>query len=57
MSFHSFGRTRIPASWCFRTVADTENVARRFFASKLALPIIEPIDNYNHNMDGVDRAD
>ncbi len=31
--------------------------ARRIFSSKLALPIIETVDDYNYNMNGVDRAD
>ena len=35
----------------------TGSVAARYFASKLALPVIETIDSYNHNMNGVDRAD
>ena len=31
--------------------------AQRFFAPKLALPVILPIDDYNYNMNGVDIAD
>ena len=33
------------------------NVSTRFTVYKLALSIIEPIDKYNYNMNGVDRAD
>jgi hypothetical protein len=32
-------------------------VAQQFFAPKLVLPIILPIDDYNYNMNGVDIAD
>jgi hypothetical protein len=35
----------------------TQDLARKFYASKLTLPIILPIDEYNYNMNGVDRAD
>ena len=31
--------------------------AQRFFARKLALPVILPINNYNYNINGVDIAD
>jgi hypothetical protein len=31
--------------------------AQRFFAPKLALLVILPIDDYNYNMNGVDIAD
>jgi hypothetical protein len=31
--------------------------AQRFFAPKLALPVILPIDNYNYNINGVDITD
>jgi hypothetical protein len=30
--------------------------AQRFFAPKLALPVILPINNYNYNINGVDIA-
>jgi hypothetical protein len=32
-------------------------VAQRFFAPKLVLPIILPIDDYNYNINRVDIAD
>jgi hypothetical protein len=35
----------------------TVEVAQQFFAPKLALPIILPIDDYNYNINGVDIAD
>jgi hypothetical protein len=31
--------------------------AQRFFAPKLALPVILPIDDYNYNINGVNIAD
>jgi hypothetical protein len=31
--------------------------AQRFFTSKLALPVILPIDDYNYNMNGIDITD
>jgi hypothetical protein len=34
-----------------------KRTAKRFFASKLSLPVPEVIDDYNYNMNGVDRAD
>ena len=30
---------------------------RKFHSSKLALPVILPIDDYNYNMNGVDIAE
>jgi hypothetical protein len=35
----------------------TVEVAQRFFALKLTLPIILPIDDYNYNINRVDIAD
>ena len=35
----------------------TTKQLQRFFASRLALPVILPIDDYNYNMNSVDRAD
>ena len=32
-------------------------VAQRFFASKLVLPVVLPVDDYNYNMNGVDIID
>jgi hypothetical protein len=32
-------------------------IAQRFFAPKLTLPIILPINDYNYNINGVDIAD
>ncbi|KAG4435093.1 hypothetical protein IFR05_009428 [Cadophora sp. M221] len=35
----------------------TTKQVQRFFASRLALPVIIPINDYNYNMNSVDRAD
>lgn len=35
----------------------TKKEIQRFFGSRLALPVIIPIDDYNYNMNSVDRAD
>src|SRR5271167_2295772 len=35
----------------------SKEACRRFFVSKLALPVTQPVDDYNYNMNGVDRAD
>ena len=34
-----------------------EKDLKKYFSSKLALPVTRPIDDYNYNMNGVDMAD
>ena len=51
----------MPATKAIFDIPRSENMlakdVRKFHSSKLALPVILPINDYNHNMNGVDLTD
>jgi hypothetical protein len=51
----------MPAIKAIFNIPCSENIlakdVRKFYLSKLALPVILPIDNYNHNINKVNLAD